>query len=384
MMLVNESTYEKVQKDQMILILRYPFYGLLLMKLEIKIGEQIASMIIQYNQRLIVMINPDWYESQCVEIRLKNWIHLLGHLIFLHHFRCGNREEALWSVSSDLAVNELIDSEMHLENSVTVMLLNTSFKLNLQRNKSAEYYYDELSKLEEPLLFEDSDQDFILKLPTKQKLVVHKVNTVALSTSEQSAIESELSEFLDLQKSQDEAPESLGLLQADIYDAYHVHWRILLKKFITGRGRVLKRATYKKLSKRFEKMPGKRRQLGVEAFVAIDESGSIQMETWSLFLNELKLLKNITHTKFWTSRFDQTCSDPMPLEQFIQKSERQKQGSTDYRPIFEMASKHHYKLIIIFTDGEGIFPETIEGHVLWLLTKRAEIPPNLGYVIQME
>lgn len=383
-MFANESISKKIQKDQMILILRYPFYGLLLMKLNIKIGEQTASMTLQYDQRLVVMINPKWYMEQLVETRLKNWIHLLGHLIFLHHFRRGDREEVLWSVSSDLAVNELIDKEMHLENSVTVKLLNTSFKLNLLENKSAEYYYGKLSKLEEPLLLEDSDHELILKLPTTQKLIVSKVNTLELSTSEQSAIESELSEFLDLQKRQDEAPELLGLLQDELYDAYHVHWRILLKKFITGRGRILKTTTYKKLSKRFDMMPGKRRQLGIEAFVAIDESGSIQMETWSSFLNELKLLKNITHTKFWTSRFDQTCSDPMPLEQFIQKSERQKQGSTDYRPIFEMASKHHYKMIIIFTDGEGIFPEKIEGHVLWLLTKRAEIPPNLGYVIQME
>ncbi|MBF4692352.1 hypothetical protein ISU02_04455 [Fusibacter sp. Q10-2] len=381
---MNEPIAEQIQKDQMVLILRYPFYGLLLMKLEIQIGEQATSMMLKYDQRLVVRINPIWYAEQSDEIRLKNWIHLLGHIILLHHFRRGERDEVLWSVSADLAVNELIDTEEQLENSVTVRLLNASYKLCLLEKKSVEYYYDALSQLDEPLLFDDLEQELILKLPTKEKRVINRVNALELSTSEQSAIECELSEFMDLQKDQDEVPEMLSKVQNEIFDAYHIHWRILLKKFITGRGRISKRNTYKKMSRRFDMMPGKRRQLGIEAFVAIDESGSIPMETWTSFLNELKLLKNITNAKFWTSRFDQTCSEPISLEQFIQNDERQKQGSTDYRPIFEVACRYRYKLIIIFTDGEGIFPEKINGHVLWLLTKKSKIPEHMGYVIQMQ
>jgi len=377
----SEYINELIRKDQIKLIMHYPFYGLLLMKIQVQIDQYACQMTLSFNERIMISLNPKWYAALEGQERLKNWIHILAHLILLHPARRFQKDVSVWSIACDLAVNELVSPDMVLESSPNVCLMNQRLKLNLKPGKLADYYYDELFNLEEALFFDNTDKQINLLLPTNQKLKVQKMDDLEITSSDLRILESELSSFIDDQIKLGEVSNALIEKQSEIYQAYHIHWRILLKKFITGKGHITKKTTYKKVSRRFDQMPGKRRQLGIDAFVAIDESGSIQPETWHMFLNELKLLKKITNVNFLTSRFDHTCSQPIPLESFVKEAEIQKKGSTDYRPIFEIVERRRIRLVIIFTDGEGIFPQNTQSNVLWLLTKRTKIPNHLGHVI---
>lgn len=377
----SECINELIRKDQMKLIMHYPFYGLLLMKIKVQIDPYASQMTFSFNECIVISLNPKWYAALDGQERLKNWIHNLAHLLLLHPTRRFQKDISVWSIACDLAVNELVSPEMVIESSPTVLVLNQELKLKLKPGKLADYYYDELLSLEEPLFFDNKDKQIELLLPTDQKLKVQQMDNLEITSSDLRILESELSSFIDDQIKLGEVSNVLIEKQYEIYQAYHIHWRILLKKFITGKGHITKKTTYKKLSRRFDQMPGKRRQLGIDAFVAIDESGSIQPETWHMFLNELKLLKKITNVNFLTSRFDHTCSEPIPLEAFIKKAQTQKKGSTDYRPIFEIVERRRIRLVIIFTDGEGIFPQNTHCNFLWLLTKRTQIPNNLGQAI---
>ncbi len=115
--------------------------------------------------------------------------------------------------------------------------------------------------------------------------------------------------------------------------------------------------------------------------MALDESGSIPDSVVDIYLKELKEINRITGVSIMVTRFDTHCSEPEPLNRFILNKGREKQGGTDFRPIFEMADKTKIPLVIIFTDGDGKVPHRVSQKVLWVLTGGGKNPADFGQEI---
>jgi predicted metal-dependent peptidase len=176
-------------------------------------------------------------------------------------------------------------------------------------------------------------------------------------------------------------PEELADSIDEVYRDIQIDWRVILKRFLTGRGKMIVRKTYKRQSRRYEELPGTKRSVGVNALIAIDESGSISDTLVKEFYQELKEINKITGASMLVTRFDTECSEPVPLSAFVVKDKRAKRGGTDFRPIFKLADDRKIPLIIIFTDGDGEAPANANQNTLWVLTKNSKKPAAFGYFL---
>ena len=169
-----------------------------------------------------------------------------------------------------------------------------------------------------------------------------------------------------------------------IYRPYKVNWRNVLKRFLAGQGRIHTRKSYKRQSRRYEDLPGSKRSVGVRALVAVDESGSVSDEEVAAFHKELIRINGINGADITAVRFDSACSEPMPLARFVSENKRERRGGTDFRPVFEMADRMKIPMVIVFTDGEGEAPTSVQQKVLWVLTSRGRLNVDYGIKVKFQ
>jgi len=144
------------------------------------------------------------------------------------------------------------------------------------------------------------------------------------------------------------------------------------------------RRSYKRQSRRFDNLPGTKRSIGVTALLAVDESGSISNALVNQFYTELRNINKITSAAIQVTRFDTECTDPVPLDKFKFNQKREKSGGTDFRPVFNLADKLRMKLLIIFTDGDGIAPDSAHQNTLWVITGNGKKPADFGHYVTFD
>jgi predicted metal-dependent peptidase len=217
-----------------------------------------------------------------------------------------------------------------------------------------------------------------------KQLKVQKLSEETSSASEISALKSSLEQAFSDAKSDGEIPSELEDGIDEGYKDIRMDWRVILKRFLTGRGKMIIRKSYKRQSRRYEELPGTKRSVGVNALIAIDESGSISDTLVKEFYHELTEINKITGTSMLVTRFDTECSKPVPLSTFVADYKRAKRGGTDFRPIFKLADEMKIPLVIIFTDGDGETPADVNQNTLWILTKNSKKPTAFGCSIYFE
>ena len=134
------------------------------------------------------------------------------------------------------------------------------------------------------------------------------------------------------------------------------------------------RASYKRVSRRYEGNPGNKRSVGLDVLIALDESGSISDDQLQTFYVELMAVNRITNARILVTEFDTACTPPKPAAEYRHVAKRTKNGGTDFRPVFELADRLKHSQVVIFTDGEGIAPDRANQRVLWVLTKGGKQP----------
>jgi predicted metal-dependent peptidase len=199
-----------------------------------------------------------------------------------------------------------------------------------------------------------------------------------------SAMKSMLSGIIEQAQLEGEIPGEVSSIITELYGAGAVNWRNVLRRFLTGKGSVVKRKSYKRESKRYENLPGNKRSIGLNALIALDASGSISDRQLSMFYGELLRIKKITGAALGVIQFDTECSAPIPIERYVKDKKRIKSGGTDYRPVFELADKMKIPLLIIFTDGEGTAPPEVNQKVLWMLPRGRKRPAGYGHYVDYD
>ena len=374
----------KMSEAMLNLLLKQPFYGYVAASVTPAESDDIEKIKMLNGAALRLLYNRQWFESLKPEYAMGVLIHELLHIILLHPHRREGRNPLLWEVACDMAVNEQVSQELLMKDAITVKAISVEIREKLPPQKSAEFYYDVISKLEGEFSFFELKDDIHVVLKSGLELTANRQMEDETSEINKSALKSMLSDMIEQAQLEGEIPGGINSIISDIYRTTDVNWRNVLRRFLTGKGRITKRKSFKRESRRFEDLPGDKRILGLDALVALDASGSISDKQLSLFHGELMKIKRLTGAKLLVTQFDTSCTPPVTLERYAKEKARSKNGGTDYRPIFELSDKLGMSLVIIFTDGEGTAPTESNQRVVWLLPKGGRKPAEYGHYVEYE
>lgn len=366
------------------LLLKQPFYGYVASVVTPCEDDSIPDISLDTVSAPKLLYNREWFEGLADEQALGAVMHELLHLVLLHPFRRGGRERLIWAVACDIAVNEHIPSSMLPDNAVTTERLAKELKEKLPPRESAEVYYGLLLQNDGNVSFLDRKSEVRLVLKSGLELKANPCLEDESTEVNKNALKSMLSEVLQQADSEGEIPEAMEKWIVELYQSAEMNWRNILKRFLTGRGKVVVHKTCKKESKRFDNLPGNKRTVGTNALLAVDASGSISDKQIQQFHSELYAISRITGASLYVTQFDTECTAASPIQQYVRGKKRVKSGGTDFRPVFELADKMRIPLLIIFTDGDGTAPEAVNQKVLWVLTKGAKRPAAFGHCITFE
>ena len=358
------------------LLLRKPYYGYIASNMKLEKNNSIDDLKLVIGPVIKLLYNEEWMNGLTEESAYGVFIHEILHLLLMHYQRKGNRDSSIWAVACDLAVNEHIDQKILPEKYVTVSDFFKETGVRLENKSTAEYYYDEILKVKDDFSLIIREGSLKIRLPGGNIFIVKSMDQPDTSDLNFHAAKSIMEEITRQAAKEGEIPGSLKHMISDLYGSTDVDWRNLIKKYLSGKGRMNIRKTVKRVSKRFEDNPGNKRIKQLNALVAIDESGSISDDDIMLFYNELKKIKIITKSSLLVTRFDTDCTKPVRIEQYLKIRGRAKSGGTDFRPVFKMADSLKSRLMIIFTDGNGILPAEVKQKTLWIMTgnKNDDIP----------
>jgi predicted metal-dependent peptidase len=122
--------------------------------------------------------------------------------------------------------------------------------------------------------------------------------------------------------------------------------------------------------------------------LALDASGSISDEQYKEFLGEcLSIFNSFSNieAKVWV--FDAAVQKEVTGMDSIEVIEelrmRKGYGGTNFKPVFEKAEEDQAKLLIVFTDLMGDFPEYESIRTLWIRSK-SDLTPPFGVCIDLE
>lgn len=375
----------RMQDAVMKLLLHQPFYGSLAAAISLRESRSAARMQMNLFPSPVLQYNPEWYEGLSDAQAMGALLHELLHMLLLHALRRGERDPLLWAVCCDLAVNALIPPEMLPPDAATIEKIEQKIETRLERGKSAERYYSDLSNLlDDSFSFILQENAVTLQCGNASLFAADLQTEEEIPQTNAQALKSMLDELVDEAFQSGEMPTALsGQLEA-CQKRSQIDWRNVFKRFLTGRGRMETRATYKRVSRRFDENPGRKRSVGLDVLIALDESGSITDDQLQTFYVELMAVNRITNARIQVTEFDTRCTAPKPAEEYRHMRERTKNGGTDFRPVFELADSLMLSLVVIFTDGEGSAPEFVNQKVLWVLTKGAKQPAPYGYNVSFE
>jgi len=377
----------RIQDALIKLLVLQPFYGALASVLSIQESNAVKKTEMSLLPTPSLKYNRKWYEELPDAQAVGALMHELLHLLLLHSLRQGNRDPLLWAVCCDMAVNDHIPKEMLPDSAVTTERIEFKIKYTLERMRSAEHYYNKLSGL-----LDDSlsllKREGVVTLPSANGSVleadIQEEKEEDINYVDETALKNKLNEIIGTAKRNGELPPELLHEFVISPKRSKMDWQNMFRRFLSGMGRMQIRATYKRDSRRFEGFPGHKRSIGLRVLIALDESGSISDEQLDIFFNELMSINRIPGAEVLVTEFDTECSEPKPAEVYLHQRNRNKQGGTDFCPIFKLAEKLKIFSVVIFTDGNGNAPTEVNQRVLWILTHDGKQPAPFGYSVKFE
>ena len=375
----------RMQDAVMKLLLSQPFYGALAASISLHESKAVPKLQMSLVSSPVLKYNAGWFEGLTDAQAVGALLHELLHLLLLHALRCGERDPLLWAVCCDMAVNDQLPPDMLPPEAVTTEKIEKEIHHELQRGASAERYYAELvSLLDNRLSLTQRESTVSLRMSSGSLLEADIQSEEDVSQVNEQALKSKMRELIDDARPGGEVPQAIAGELETVYAQAQIDWKTMFKRFLTGRGRMQTRATYKRESRRFDSYPGSKRSVGLRVLIALDESGSISNEQLQTFFNELMTVNRITNAQILVTEFDTACTKPLPAGEYRHVKAREKSGGTDFKPVFALADSLKVSLVVIFTDGDGSAPEQVSQRVLWVLTKGGKQPAPYGYSVTFE
>jgi len=374
-----------IRKARIKFLYENPFFANLSMYLELRENKSVGSMGIDFKGTLLY--NPEWVCKLTFD-ELKGVIaHETLHLAFEHLLRLGNREQFLWNVSCDFAINNiLVGQNFTLPDGV---LIDREFI-----GMTAEQIYDKIYK----------DMKRYGGLKTIDVHIYPKIDGFGEGKNDKKEgigveglgegvyiTERELKEHKDLWKKRlveattlakqmGKLPMGIERLVDGLLDS-KINWRGLLYRYITQE--IPYDLSYSRPHKKSISvgiyMPYVVKE-NIDIVVAVDTSGSISQKELTEFLSEiLTISKSFSVMRMTIIVCDCEIKNVYELDNNdfdLNKIKIHGYGGTDFRPVFRWIEKNKptTKLLIYFTDGEGEYPSSETVKTLWILPRDYNVP----------
>jgi len=393
---------DSIAKTSVKILLSEPFYGHFMMGLPKEISDKIdtAAVSLMNNQTIKLMVNADFWKSLNDEHRYGLIKHEVLHIVLKHLFamkRFSNKN--LYNIAADIVVNQYISKEQLPEGGITLErfeYLEPVYNIKLERDKDVGYYYEKLSKVlkTQPKIplsvyFQKNGNDSgkpsqidlsDLLANSSQELERHKFweEFEKMSEGERKIAEYQANNLIKQTanrvrhkyKNYGNLPGGLVQMLEGILDSMKpkFNWRRILRLFAATSNSSYLKNTIRRPSKRYGTTPGIKVKRRNRLLLAIDTSGSIQMDELLEFFSEIYFIwrqgSEITIVECDTRIHAEYAYKGFPPKKIHGR------GGTDFNhPIQHGNEKILPDALIYFTDGYAPVPTITPRYpVLWVIS----------------
>ena len=365
---------QKISQAKAKLLVNYPLFGTIASKVELVKNDDIQSfksngIKLEYNRDFLDSLAPKEMEFVFANAAM--------HASLSHEARKSGRSGWLWQLATDYAINDMLvenglerPDEAHYSKRFCGMY--------------AEEIYAELKEdiLRDELEYEADEVDDVQNDNKEQE----KSQNKQISQEEQ-LFEEFAKAKIDEELDSGEVPSSMERF-FDLTCKGKIDWRNELRAALDRfyRDDYVMLPPNKKFLHLGIYLPSSTTQR-FKLVVAVDSSGSVDEKLLGEFLSELNFLMN-TIGNYQIDLL--ICDDKIRSHKTFYAGDTLEAdvkggGATDFRAIFEFIDSEleDTKLLLYFTDLEGIFPENEPNYVTkWITPKESDIP--FGEVIILE
>ena len=375
------------------MLLKEPFYAHFLSGVIREVTDKVPTAAVGFKSgKIALYVNENFFlkELRSMTERVAVIKHETLHIIFKHLFRMKTKtyDNQLFNIAADIVVNQLIAPWKLPDSAVT---LETFPELKLPKDKSVEWYYENLKKKA------SKDPEYKKRLIEISEQGTHSDHKMWGENENFSmeVVETEVDRMIiqakDRTPRKDHGTIPLGiksLIQSIIEKRNpQIDWKRALKLFSSTSRRTRVYHTMKRFSKRFGTRPGIKIKRFQKLAVAIDTSGSINIDDFNTFFSEIHSM-----WKFGAE------VDVLECDADVQKKYSYRGrtpefvhggGGTSFDPVFEHIRSNRFERYdgcIYLTDGYAPEPKIKPPcKVFWCITKDGKVGPHLkfGRVVKM-
>ena len=375
------------------MLLKEPFYAHFLSGVIREVTDKVPTAAVGFKSgKIALYVNENFFlkELRSMTERVAVIKHETLHIIFKHLFRMKTKtyDNQLFNIAADIVVNQLIAPWKLPDSAVT---LETFPELKLPKDKSVEWYYENLKKNA------SKDSEYKKRLMEISEQGTHSDHKMWGENENFSmeVVETEVDRMIiqakDRTPKKDHGTIPLGiksLIQSIIEKRNpQIDWKRALKLFSSTSRRTRVNHTMKRFSKRFGTRTGIKIKRFQKLAVAIDTSGSINIDDFNTFFSEIHSM-----WKFGAE------VDVLECDADVQKKYSYRGrtpefvhggGGTSFDPVFEHIRSNRFERYdgcIYLTDGYAPEPKIKPPcKVFWCITKDGKVGPHLkfGRVVKM-
>jgi predicted metal-dependent peptidase len=399
----NVETLAKAAKD---LMLKEPFYGLLLMSLNKIWDERITSNGhgtagvglngINYELR----IHPEFWENLPANHKVGVLKHELLHIGFFHLTDYEKFEDKeLLNIAMDIEINQYIERDWLPEEGC---FLEDFEEIALDKKKGTIYYYNKLlkekdknSKIMKAIMDALANGEESCKLPNGNTMELPKHDWKVLNNMDEATKELLRSQTKHIvEQVADQVAKSQGVIPGEFaeilkklkqIDPPKFDWKGYMRRFAGKSVKTYTKKSRRKYNKRLPDNPGLKIKKQKHILAAIDTSGSVSTSELKEFLNELHHMKK-TGSEVTIIQCDTSISH---IGKFDPRKDLEihGRGGTSFQPVIDYYNEkeREYSCLFYFTDGEASTPSNARGNILWVLSSKSTMNDDLpGKVIKLE
>ena len=394
---------ESLAKASKELMLKEPFYGLLLMSLNKIWSKRLPTAgVCLKGINYQLAINEDFWNGLPMEQKVGVLKHELLHIGFFHLVNFNDSKysnKKILNIAMDLEINQYIERSALPEDGC---FLDKFPELDLEERAGTRYYYDKLMEecdkqtaCMEAILgaIETGENECTLPNGETIDLPDHDWKNVGeLDEATQKLIESQTKHIV--QQVADQVSKSRGSIPGEfeeILDRLNkveppkFDWKGYMRRFAGKSVRTYTKKSRRKYNKRLPDNPGLKIKRHKHILAAIDTSGSVSTSELKEFLNELWHMKK-TGSDVTIIQCDTAISH---IGKFDPKKDLEihGRGGTDFQPVIDYYNEHqkNYSCLFYFTDGECCSPEGAKGNILWVISSNGDAYEEFpGTTIKLE
>lgn len=352
-------------------------------------AEEFVAAVGVKNGRIYLYYNPDQFFAFPIKQRIAILEHECLHLVMEHITRRQERNQMLFNVACDVAINQYIQNLP--KDAVTLETIKQLFGLSLAPNLTAEDYYDQLKKK----CNENSGNAKMSGASSDQKME-QLVSSQPGSHDKWEQGETDgnggvtnldpefTKEILKVavghakeeveKRGHGHIPTHLQQMLDNLFKPSCIPWQQMLKRWVGSHIRNGHKLSWKRPNRRFGDIyKGKLVSRTLRVSVAFDTSGSISNGELNMFMSELKAIQGCYKSDIDVYECDAEIAHEYKLRPSSTiNTNIHGRGGTSFIPVFDrIAEKGGTDLLIYFTDLEGDFPEKPRYQTLWVTVPTA-------------